>query len=453
MNPLPVPKTIADQYDRCLRYAKHGKVPLDQPIPQSTRCWPPENIALLEKYTAWLLGGGASPDVTRKAYMPMAGHVLGLSLRPHRELDLRDDLEAARTYIRAKGLNAEWTKLHELALARFRRFLLEERGIPAVRFNTFRPEEKAAGLPGWLVRELGHFIDLRQSRWRPARREQNQRQLWGDHIRTWRFLQEQCGVTAIRDLKRAQVHAFTRHLLEKGYAVSGINSSLRNLSAFLAFLREEGHPVPQALQRVPTLRQPDRLPRFLTDEQVSAMKSDLESRVKSVKMPHTLRDALLDRAAFYLMWQGGLRVSEVEELCLEDLILAEGRLTVREGKGLKDRTVYLTGQAISAIVAYLAVRGDSPYGQVFLYRNRPARKDLLPARIRACGQRVGVRVHPHRLRHTFATQLLNAGANVTTIQQLLGHRDLNSTMIYARVHDHNVAKDYYSAMKKIEDQR
>jgi hypothetical protein len=91
-----------------------------------------------------------------------------------------------------------------------------------------------------------------------------------------------------------------------------------------------------------------------------------------------------------------------------------------------------------------------PTDHVFLYRNRALCKDLIPARVKAAGKRVGVKATPHRLRHTYGTQLVNAGCRITSIQKLLGHKRLNSTMVYARVHDHTVAEDYYAAMAKIE---
>ena len=87
---------------------------------------------------------------------------------------------------------------------------------------------------------------------------------------------------------------------------------------------------------------------------------------------------------------------------------------------------------------------------VFLYRNQPVCKDLIRGRIKAAGERVGVKVYPHHLRHTAATQLLNAGCRVTSIQKFLGHKKLNTTMIYARVHDQTVAEDYYAAMSQVE---
>jgi len=158
----------------------------------------------------------------------------------------------------------------------------------------------------------------------------------------------------------------------------------------------------------------------------------------------------LDRAAFYLLWHGGLRLGEVEELRLEDLDLPERRLTVRRGKGLRDRTVYLTTTATRALQAYLDARGLGSADHVFLHRNAPLYKDLVRDRIKAAGARVGVKVSPHRLRHTFATQLVNAGCTITTIQKLLGHQRINSTLIYARVHDCTVAEDYYTAMTIVE---
>jgi integrase len=118
---------------------------------------------------------------------------------------------------------------------------------------------------------------------------------------------------------------------------------------------------------------------------------------------------LLAQAAFYLLWQSGLRLGEVEELRQEDLDLAGRKLSVRQSKNLADRTVYMTDTAVRALREYLAVRGPGPTDHVFLYRNQPVSKDLVHERIKAAGKQVGVHAYPHRLRHTAATQLLNAG--------------------------------------------
>lgn len=124
---------------------------------------------------------------------------------------------------------------------------------------------------------------------------------------------------------------------------------------------------------------------------------------------------------------------------------------MRDGKGRKDRTIYLTETTICAVQEYLAVRGDGSGDHVFLYRNAPLRKDIIRANLQYAGERVGVKVYPHRLRHTCATQLLNAGCRITSIQRFLGHKKLSSTMIYAKAHDQNVAEDYFSAMQRVEE--
>ena len=143
-------------------------------------------------------------------------------------------------------------------------------------------------------------------------------------------------------------------------------------------------------------------------------------------------------------------MSEVEELRLEDLDLAGQRLSVRNGKGLKDRTVYLTDSVLLAMQEYLGMRGEGSGDHVFLSRNAPLSKDYIRSRLKTIGTRIGVKVYPHRLRHTCATQLLNAGCRITSIQAFLGHKKLNTTMIYARAYDQTVAEDYFAAMSRVE---
>jgi predicted hydrocarbon binding protein len=110
----------------------------------------------------------------------------------------------------------------------------------------------------------------------------------------------------------------------------------------------------------------------------------------------------------------------------------------------------MTDTTVQALQAYLAVRGVGPTDHVFLYRNEALKKDLARTRIKDAGKRMGVKVYPHRLRHTTATQLLNAGCPVTSIQKFLGHKKLNTTMVYARAYDKTVEADYFAAMGRIE---
>jgi site-specific recombinase XerD len=444
------PGSAATRYDSALHDARHERLPPGYPVPRPTAAWPAENVALLETYRDWLLGSGTSPYTIGHLYIPMAGHALGLNLKPHPQLDPDADLARAMDYIKAKHLSAEWTDMCRVALDKFRRLLRQQRGQIDIGIRPLNRARYCAGLPDWLVEQLRRFQHLMQRNWRPARLNQQIMRFWGGHTRLWRWLFERYPIAGLADIKRQYVLDYVDHRLAAGYATSSVNQDLRYFHAFLLFLQSQDHAVPQALLRLPSLKQPDSLPRFLTDEQVRRLRDDLEQRAAQAQSPVRRRDALLDRAAFYLLWQGGLRLGEVEELRLEDLDLAGRRLTVRQGKGLKDRTVYLADAAVRALRDYLAVRGMGPTDHVFLYRNLPVHKDLIHNRIRAAGERAGVKVSSHRLRHTYATQLLNAGCRVTSIQRLLGHRRLNSTMIYARVHDRTVAEDYYTAMAQIE---
>ncbi len=446
MTPPALPPTAAACYDAALRHAQARHQPVDYPSPAPTAAWPAENVALLERYQEWLHSGGHSRDTTAKLYVPMAGHALGLNLKPHPQLDLATDLERALAYIQAKHLSAEWTDMCRLALEKFRTFLRQERGCATVTLPPVNPETYGAGLPAWLVQPLTRYQHLLQRNWRPARLRDSIARFWSQHTRMWRWLLAHYPLTGPGDLQRAQVYAYLDHQLAAGYATSSINQDLRHFQAFLRFLQEQDIAVPQALFRIRCLKEADRLLRFLSDAQVRALRDASEQQIAQATDAVQRRDALLLRAAFYLFWHGGLRLGEVEELRLADLDLPGQRLTVRRGKGLRDRTVYLTAAAVAAVQAYLAVRGLGASDHVFLYRNAPVCKDLLRDRLHALGAQAGVPVSPHRLRHTYATQLVNAGCPITTIQKLLGHQKLNSTLIYARVHDRTVAEDYYAAM-------
>ena len=445
-----VATSAAERYDQALSYGRDHRLPPAAPRPQPTAAWPAENVALLERYREWLLSGGHSLNVIATLYIPMAGHALGLALKPYPELDLDADLAPALDFVKAKGVSAEWADMCRNALAKFRQFLAHERGYVQVTLRPFNYERYCQGLPDWLVAALTRYQHLRQARWRPARLNEQIMRFWSGHSRFWQWVCQRHPLRELADLKRRDMLEYVEHRLAAGYAPTGVNNDLRGLHGFLLFLQDSDYPVPQARLRMPSVKEPDRLPKYLTDEQVRLLRDDLERRVTAARFLMERRNALLDRAAFYLLWQAGLRLGEVEELRLADLDLSGRQLPVRRGKGLRDRTVFLTATTVCAVDAYLAVRGMGPTTHVFLFRNEPVKKDLIHSRIQAAGERAGVKVHPHRLRHTMATQLLNAGCRITSIQKLLGHQRLNSTMTYARVHDQTAADDYYAAMAHIE---
>lgn len=408
--------SAADRYTCALRNGRKSRLPPGVSDPQPPAVWPPENVTLLERYRAWLVEDGAGHTCIDLYYLPVAGHVLGFNLKPYPQLDLDNDLEQVMVYARAKQLSSRY---HD-------------------------------GLPDWLVEQLTRYQQIRQASWRPARLNQAQLKFWSVHTRLFRWLFAHYPIQEVGDIRRDHIFAYLDERLAASAAVKSVNQELRAFHAVLRFLQERDVAVPLALLRLQGLKEPDALPRFLTDEQVNTLRTDLEQRVKEATTPVAKRNALLDRAAFYLLWQGGLRLGEVEELTLADLNLSHRQLIVRRGKGLQDRAVYLTDGAVAALQAYLAVRGSGQSEYVFLFRHKPVCKDFLRGRIKAAGERTSVKVTPHQLRHTFATQLLNAGCKITTIQALLGHRHPNTTLTYARLHDHTIANDYLAAMAIIE---
>jgi integrase len=232
---------------------------------------------------------------------------------------------------------------------------------------------------------------------------------------------------------------------------------LSSLRSFLSYLRENHIPIHSSLDYIQRLKEAECLPRYITSEQVLRLKNEIERRVLGAETREKQYDFLLIQAVFYLLWQGGLRSGEIELLRFSDFYISPAnqakRLFIRDGKWRKGRTVYLTDVTLEAFKAYLAVRGVEKAGDfVFVRNGKPLKRHFISQRLKIIGRQVDVIVSSHRLRHTFATQLLNVGCKVTSIQKLLGHTSLNTTMTYARAFDYTVMLDYYSAVDTMEFQ-
>ena len=453
MNQLDKYKSAAEWYTAILKNSRKSKLPPDYSQPQPPSAWPEENVALLERYLTWLHADNAGPSSIHHYYLPTAGHVLGYHLEHHAKLDLEAGLQRVMDYFKAKQISERWLIMGQHALNRFRRFMHQERGYAQLPPALKQQPNLAAyqvGLPDWLITQLSQYQQIRQANWRPSRLHRAIINFWRSHSQLWRWLFAQGEITDLNDIKRKHIFAFIDERLSAGYNVSSINLDVRAFQSTLRFLQERDYEIPQVLLRRFSLREPDSLPRFLTDEQVGKLQDEIERCVPEATTPARQRNALLDRAIFYLLWQGGLRASEVEDLQLADLNMPQQQLIIRGGKGQKDRTIYLTESACTALTTYLTQRGSSDHNHVFLYRHQSLSKDLVRNRIKAAGQRARVKVTPHQLRHTYATQLVNAGCPITTIQALMGHKRLSTTLVYTQIHNRTVADDYYAAMDKVE---
>jgi site-specific recombinase XerD len=235
--------------------------------------------------------------------------------------------------------------------------------------------------------------------------------------------------------------SFIDHLLERRLQPKTINCYLDSIRSFYDYLiNEEEVPMPHPVKRGYALRLSQPLPRHLRDEEIPRLFTVITNR--------------RDRAMFMLMLRCGLRVEEVATLTLAALDLPRLQLFVYEGKGLKDRVVYVSHDAHHALIEYLKLRAHSRARRVFLVeKGRCAGSPLsvrgIQKRMEHYARTGGVKVSCHQLRHTMATQLLNADADLVTIQDLLGHTRIKTTQRYCRVSNLKVQRDYYKAMEEV----
>jgi integrase len=110
---------------------------------------------------------------------------------------------------------------------------------------------------------------------------------------------------------------------------------------------------------------------------------------------------------------------------------------------------FLSEEGVEAVQAYLSVRGPVASDHVFVHRHQPLRRGYCGRRLRTYGRCCGLHITPHQLRYSCATLLLNAGTSVLTIQHILGHKYVETTLGYARLYDRTAARDYAQAMGEI----
>lgn len=222
------------------------------------------------------------------------------------------------------------------------------------------------------------------------------------------------------DLERFSARIYVSFLAGKGYKRSTMVRKISAIRSFLRFLVKEGLEVPGF--DPPHLRVERGLPKFLSVDEVSRM---MEGGGASER----------DKAIVELLYATGIRVGELCALDLTDLDMEEGVLRIREGKGGKGRIVPVGSKALDAIEEYLRVRGKED-GPLFLNRFGGRISDRLVRRVvRRMADKAGFGkgVSPHTLRHSFATHLLERGADLRSVQEMLGHSSLSTTQIYTHV--------------------
>jgi len=238
-----------------------------------------------------------------------------------------------------------------------------------------------------------------------------------------------------------KIDAYIDYLHTKRMQPASINCYVAIIRVFYAYLKfEEEIKLTNPVKTGKRLRVAKPLPRALREDQIDQFFDVIKSN--------------RDWAMFRLMLRCGLRVEEVADLTLGAIDLKQRRLIVLNGKGRKDRVVYLSDDAADALDAYLRLRRHSRMKRVFLvdkgdYKGQPISVRGIQKRIEYYASKSGISVCCHRLRHTMATQLLNADAEVETIQDLLGHNWITTTQRYCKVSNVKVQRDYFKAMRVI----
>ena len=296
-------------------------------------------------------------------------------------------------------------------------------------------------------------LDLVQRRlptWKASRRRVQALKGLGELRRFFEWQQAHRPIQSLADLHLADLQAFQTARAAQHQTPGTINVSLDYVLNLLHQQAEQGHPIDASVFRLRALPRPDCLPRHLTDAQAHGLEAFVRARLDDPDPRWRL-----ENACFFVLAHTGLRASECVDLQVQDLDLTAGRLTVRQGKGQRDRVVYLSDTARHALHRYLAPHPLPPTTPLFrLPQGRAISYMWLYDHITALGQAADVpNLTPHRLRHTLATRLLNVGMDVTRIQKLLGHEHLDTTMLYARVLDTTVEADYRQAMHAIERQQ
>lgn len=201
---------------------------------------------------------------------------------------------------------------------------------------------------------------------------------------------------------------------QKKYKQKSVYNLILALKSFLRFLNKE-----EIIKTLKLPKVPKTLPKVLSKEEIRKL-------LKSCKNER-------EKLIFLLLYSTGLRVSELTNLTLEDIDLKNNFLVVRGGKGKKDRIVPLNKKIVDLIKNYLENRKSD---SIYLINNKFGNKIstvYIEKMIREIGKRANIKVTCHMLRHSFATHMLENGADIRIIQEILGHEKLSTTQIYTKI--------------------
>jgi integrase/recombinase XerD len=245
---------------------------------------------------------------------------------------------------------------------------------------------------------------------------------------------------SVEEITREDLEAFIEHEQDRGLNISTVRTRMASITAFLHFLMEQDVIPGAVLKRKIKLRLPDTLPRAMNPSDVPKLLSGI--------------DTVRDRALILLLLRTGIRIGEALGLTLNDLDMRDRKVHLYQGeKNSMGRVVYISDDVLFALKRW-CVRRDTTkaflfYGKGDTQLSYSAARSRFALYLRKAGlDHKGYTVHC--LRHTFASELLNAGMRLECLQQLLGHQDIEVTRRYARLTDRTREEEYFRAMAIIE---
>ena len=246
------------------------------------------------------------------------------------------------------------------------------------------------------------------------------------------FLEEQ-GINSFQNVTRDTILEYLGQCKQKGYESSSIARKLVSIKVFFRYLFQEKFIKADITDVMDSPKLWRLLPDFLSLEEIEKM---LDIYPLTAKDPLNFRN----RTILELMYACGLRVSEVANLKIENILFEEALLRVT-GKGNKERIVPIGTQALDLISRYLneirpQLLKTHNNSTVFLsYRGKPLNRERIWAIVKDAASKAGIskNIYPHTLRHSFASHLLENGADLRIIQEMLGHADISTTQIYTHI--------------------
>jgi integrase/recombinase XerD len=252
---------------------------------------------------------------------------------------------------------------------------------------------------------------------------------------------EESGITSWRDFDRQSMLSYLTNLKERRYAATTVARKVAAVKSFFNFLAAEGLVKDNPTRDVPSPRVGRALPKPISITQARQLLEETEKR--------NTPEAKRDKAMLHLLYASGMRVSELVSLNLNDIDTGGGYVRCF-GKGGKERLIPIHSQAVAALKDYLSQgrsRLKAGGGEEALFLNRRGERltrqglwQILKGYAKSA--KLGVEITPHTLRHSFATHMLSGGADLRSVQELLGHANISTTQVYTHLTTEHVRRAY-----------